>query len=244
MSIKEVFKLFSDIVYPRRCPICYNVVVPKNGLSCIRCKHKLTVISEPRCMKCSKPIQSKYIEYCFDCSNKAKTFNKGYALWIYDDLMKKSIGEFKYNGKKEYADFYANMLFNSFQKEIIRLQIEAFIPVPIHNKKKNIRGYNQATVLANKLSELTLIPVIDNVLIRDIYTTPQKELNDVERRKNMENAFVIKENNYFYNNKIKNLMLIDDIYTTGSTIEFCTRKLVQAGACNVYFLCICIGLGN
>lgn len=237
--IKELL----DFIYPRRCPICGDIVVPKDEKACLDCKPLLQVIKEPRCKKCSKPIDNDEKEYCFDCETKHFHYKKGYALWIYDKRMRKSIADFKYHNRKEYADFYVEEILQHYSLSLIEMGVDALIPIPIHQSKLKTRGYNQAQILASKLGKELDILVINNLLIRDKRTLPQKELNDKERLKNLIQAFSLdKEKLKTYNN-INKVVLVDDIYTTGSTIEACTNILQQNGVMEVYYISLCIGKG-
>ena len=121
-----------DMIYPRRCPICGDIVIPKGEKACPDCKALLQVIKEPRCKRCSKPIENEEKEYCYDCATKHFHYSRGYALWIYDKNMRKSIGDFKYHNRKEYADFYIEELLKYYEESLKEIGADAFIPIPIH----------------------------------------------------------------------------------------------------------------
>ena len=112
------------------------------------------------------------------------------------------------------------------------------IPIPLHRRRQKIRGYNQTRILAEAISRITNIPMKDNVLARIKYTDPQKQLNDKERRRNIKGAFIVRKEVWG-----KKIVLIDDIYTTGSTLDEAAKVLYKAGAEKVYFLTISIGQG-
>lgn len=232
-----------NILYPRRCPICGGIVIPKKEKACIDCYESLKCIVEPRCKKCSKPIVNEEQEYCYDCGKKNYHYVKGYALWPYDQKMKRSLADYKYHNRKEYADFYVEEFLKIYALEIKRLEVDALIPVPIHRSKLKIRGYNQAEVLACKMGEQLGIKVISNMLLRNKKTLPQKGLSDKERLKNLSKAFLLDNEERKLYNDIKKVILVDDIYTTGSTIEACTNVLIQSGMKEVYYISLCIGKG-
>lgn len=241
-------KTIVSILYPRRCPICGKIVVPRGELACPQCQTLLVPIEEPRCKKCSKPVDSEEIEYCLDCYTKRHHYKKGFALWVYDANMKKSITEFKFHGRQEYSDFYVDELVKKFHKEIQKIAPDVLVPIPIHKSKHTQRGYNQAEILAKGIGEKLNVPVISHLLKRDRRTLPQKQLNDKERLKNLLQAFSFSREELFkfeekYNKKVRKVMLVDDIYTTGSTIEACTGILLQNDIEEVYFISICIGKG-
>lgn len=233
-----------DLIYPRRCPICGDIAIPRGELACPSCKLKLVPIEEPRCKKCSKPIDSEEKEFCLDCERKHYHYVKGYALWIYDTCMKKSLAEFKFHGRREYSEFYIEEIVKRFHKDIERIAPDVLVPIPIHKTKQLQRGYNQADILARGLGKELNIPVLSHLLQRDKKTLPQKQLNDKERLKNLEKAFIFsKEESDRSGLVVGKVMLIDDIYTTGSTIEACTNILIHNGVEEVYFTSICIGKG-
>lgn len=232
-----------DLLYPRRCPICGGIAMPKESKACANCYESLKYIVEPRCKKCSKPIENEEQEYCYDCTKKNYHYVKGYALWPYDKLMKKSISDYKYHNRKEYADFYVEEFLKIYTHEINSLGVDALIPVPVHKSKLRMRGYNQAEILAQKIGKQLDIQVISDILIRNKKTLPQKGLSDKERLKNLSKAFILDNKARKLYNDIGKVILVDDIYTTGSTIEACTNALLRSGVREVYYISLCIGKG-
>jgi len=226
-----------DMVYPKTCPFC-GQLPEREECICKNCKIRLPYIEGPRCMKCSKPILDMETEYCYDCRTKAHSYISGRAVWVYDDTLRRSISRYKYHGNLEYAKVYG-MEITKWHGEWIKAHGDLFVPVPLHKKKQRIRGFNQAKILADVLSETLQIPVAD-WLLRKRETAPQKELNDTERLKNLRNAFEVKKEIF---SPVDKVMLVDDIYTTGSTIEACAKVLYDAGVKEVYFISLCIGQG-
>lgn len=233
-----------EILYPVRCPVCGEIVLPKGGRICSPCRDKLDIIREPRCKKCSKPIEAEEKEYCRDCEQKNYHFIKGYSVWIYDAVMKKSISDFKYRNKKEYAGFYIAETVRLYGKSINKLAPDVLVPVPVHHAKYRERGYNQADILARRIGKELDLPVLSHLLVRNRKTLPQKQLNDKERLRNLKEAFQFngKLAERFHKG-IDKVLLVDDIYTTGSTIEACTNILLEHGIKEVYFITLCIGKG-
>jgi len=233
-----------DMLYPVRCPICRDIVIPKDRRICTACENKPQIITEPRCKKCSKPIELDQREYCSDCERRGYHFEYGYSLWVYDSLMRKSISDFKYNFKKEYAKYYIQAIIINYEDKIKRMAPDVIVPVPIHRSKYRERGYNQAEILAKGIGERLNIPVLPHLLIRNKKTLPQKQLNDKERLRNLQEAFGYNHKiAHDYTGKIDRILLVDDIYTTGSTIEACTSVLLHNQIKYVYFFTLCIGKG-
>ena len=239
-----MFQTILDIIYPVRCPICGEIVTPKGVRICTTCKEKIHYVKEPRCKKCSKPIEQEEKEYCSDCMKKNYHFLKGFSVWIYDKEIKQSIADFKYHSRKENAKFYIEELVRIYGEDMKRLSPNVIIPVPIHRSKYNDRGYNQAAILARGIGKELNIPVLSHLLIRNKKTLPQKQLSDKERLRNLRQAFGFnnKEQECFHK-KINRVLLVDDIYTTGSTIEACTNVLMEHGIDEVHFVALCIGKG-
>lgn len=231
------------MIYPKRCALCGEICESNKQLVCKKCASKPIVIQEPRCKKCSKPISSEELEYCYDCSNKEFHYKSGISLWLYDEVMKQSIIRFKYKGCKEYVNFYVSEVIKYLGDEIKRISPNVLLPVPVHKMRQRERGYNQAELIAAELGHQLHIPVRSNILQRIVKTTPQKELNSSERIKNLEKAFVVSKKGEKVLCSISRVMLVDDIYTTGSTIEACTKVLQKAGVKEVYFATLCIGEG-
>lgn len=231
-----------ELIYPKRCPICERIVLPKGAFICKECYENLQWVNAPYCLKCGKPIQDSTKEYCYDCENKDFHYEYGYGMWIYDENLRRSIVGFKYKNRREYADFYVDELAKHYKEKIMRMGAEVIVPVPVHKRRYRQRGYNQAAILAQGLGERLNLPVEEELLIRSRYTMPQKSLDDKERLKNLEQAFAVnpKISEQYLGSRI---LLIDDIYTTGSTIEACTKVLLQAGVGNVYYISLCIGKG-
>jgi len=214
--------------------------LPRKELICKECRKKLPLITGPRCLKCGRRV-SEGTEYCSDCQRRNHLYERGFALWEYDDTMKASIASFKYKGRAEYAGFYAGELADKFYDDLKRVGIEAVIPVPVHSARKAVRGYNQAELVATKVAELLEVPCITDLLKRGINTAPQKDLSPSERFQNLREAFVINKKSNAYEHYWDKVVLVDDIYTTGSTVDACTERLLAAGVGHVYHLCLCIG---
>lgn len=206
------------------------------------CRNKPKPNTEPKCKKCNKPISSAEIEYCYDCSMKKFHYVRGYSVWLYDAVMKRSIIDFKYKGRKEYTGYYVGEMIRHLGYEIREICPDVIIPIPVHPSRKRQRGYNQAELLACELGRRMHLLTRTDILVRVVKTRPQKELNNVERMKNLERAFCVRQTEEDYS-KFHRVLLIDDIYTTGSTIEACAKALKRAGMGNVYFITLCIGQG-
>lgn len=233
-----------DFIFPHKCPVCGEVLRREEKKICRSCRISLPCIKEPRCKRCGKPITAAEEEYCHDCEKKRKgqdVLEKGTALWVYDAGMKQAMASFKYEGCVADAVFFAEELFRIRGGEISQWNVDAIIPVPIHRRKRWFRGYNQAAVLAEELGELFHLPVFPDVLTRIRYTRPQKGLDSKQRTANAAGAFALNEKSREMLPSLRRVLLVDDIYTTGATLEACGEVMCKAGVQEVYFACLCIG---
>ena len=144
---------------------------------------------------------------------------------------------FKYHERQEYAGFYAHAAFFYVGKQIQRRNPEVLVPVPLHPARQRKRGYNQAEGFAEKLAEEMELPVNARLIRRVKKTKRQKELGPAERRKNLEGAFALAKPGQM---KYCRILLVDDIYTTGSTVDAIASLLKVNGAEQVDFVCAAI----
>jgi len=227
-----------NMIFPRRCPVCDEIVPMGEGLICRQCKIKPQYIREPRCRRCGKQLMGETKQFCHDCMQRKHAYDYGYTLYDYQS-MKKSIYRFKYGKRCEYAAFYAKDICEKLSDEMNRMGADALIPVPVHASRQKSRGYNQAELVAGELSKLTGITMHEKLVQRIKKTVPQKELTIQERQNNLKKAFHISTNVV----KLNKVILVDDIYTTGSTLDAVAIELKQHGVKEVYFIALCIGEG-
>ena len=227
-----------DLIFPSRCPMCDEVLGLEEDKICNACLSLLPFIKEPTCMKCGKQLDDKEEEYCQDCSRRGKHFVRGYPLFNYIEPVSSSLQRFKYGGREEYAEYYGRALREHAGEHLIKNGVQALVPVPIHKRRYITRGYNQAELIARALSEETGIPVRTDMIIRTENTKPQKDLDDLAREENLVRAFAPGRMNSVVPECV---CIVDDIYTTGSTIEACTNVVMAAGVKRVYYVSVAIG---
>ena len=236
--IRHVSELISDLLFPRRCVVCDRPVDDLFHGVCKKCRSKIVYIEAPFCMKCGKQLSVQCQEYCDDCLRRKHFYLQGKALYDYGS-MADSIFRFKYMGRQEYAEFYGKDLYEHYGSWLLTVRPDALVPVPIHTSRKRKRGYNQAELLADELSKHCGIPVNRKLVIRKKKTRPQKDLTVQERQNNLKKAFKICKNDV----KLSTIVIIDDIYTTGSTIDDMTRLLMASGVQKVYYMTLAVGRG-
>lgn len=227
-----------ELLFPRRCPVCDKPVKPTGKLVCDFCRGKLKYVSESYCMKCGKSLQEEEREYCADCRKKKHSYIRAKSLYEYKSVSD-AIYRFKYGKRREYAEFFGEEMREHFEDIVRCWEPDALLPVPIHKSRKRERGYNQAELLANEFGRRMGIPVYNNLIVRHKKTIPQKELKGAERQNNLKKAFKIGRNDV----KLSTIIIIDDIYTTGATVDSMAEMLKEMGIKNIYVLTLAIGVG-
>lgn len=231
------------ILYPKRCPICdrvlYTPFFAEDYPICDSCRESVEYAAEPVCKKCGKPLTDPRGEYCADCTRHTHSFTQGKALWVHKGCVKTSIYRLKYSNRREYGKSYAQELARQYGRWIRHKDVQAIIPIPLHRKRQRQRGYNQAELIARELGRLLGLPVCAKLLVRSMDTRPQKELDDKERRANLKKAFRVNKDTA----GLERVLLVDDIYTTGSTMDGAAEVLKRAGIREIYALSVSIGRG-
>lgn len=190
-------------------------------------------------MRCGKSVSAEEQEYCRDCCKYSKAFEQGRSLWLHKDPVSQAIYKFKYKNKRNYGKIFAREMAEHYGTQIHKWKVGEIIPVPLHPSRRRVRGYNQAAILARELGRLVNIPVNETILHRIKNTKPQKSLDNSKRALNLKSAFAVSSGQ-----KAKScVLLVDDIYTTGSTLDGTAKMLKLSGAEKVFFLTISIGQG-
>ena len=235
MKFKQIWHKILKFLYPDKftCCFCRDEIFDDDDIeTCGNCKNKLPFITGKVCEKCGEPINNM-ANYCEMCNGGSHIFKKARSVFIYKDNIVSAIVNFKFKNKRYF--------YKPFAKYLQQIYIEnnyccdVIIPVPIHKSKLKERGYNQCELIAKRLSKLLNISVDSNSLVKIKQTINQVDLNFKQRRENLKGAFKVIEKN-----KIKNkvVLLIDDVYTTGSTLDACCYELKKAGAKEVFALTV------
>lgn len=190
-------------------------------------------------MCCGKPVQTEEEEYCGDCKKRKFAFRQGKSLFLHKDPVSKAIYDFKFHNKRIFGRAFAKEMVCEYKETLKKWEVKEIIPIPLYRRRYRMRGYNQAEILAKEIGRMAGIPVNSECLYRVKKTTPQKRLDDKSRRKNIAGAFAI-DADWIPRG---NVLLVDDIYTTGSTLHEAAKLLTRKGCQNVYFLTISIGQG-
>jgi ComF family protein len=243
MKIAHVLRLagegFLSLIYPPHCAKCGADTASGVHL-CATCAEHAKKIEAPFCRQCSQPFDGA-IEGEFTCSNcRDRTFHFDCAVTRYMSrgVVREFIHRFKYDRHFYLRHPLADWMTEALADERIRAQpFDAFVPVPLHFARFRERDFNQAEVLAKLLAKSTGQPVL-KALKRIRYTTTQTRLDREQRMENLRNAFRVRHASAVQS---RHLILVDDVFTTGSTVEECARVLRQAGAASVRVVTVARG---
>ncbi len=229
MNLKTKFLKIKDLILDALFPDKFKCIfcgkdIPSDFI-CKDCLKQDIFNEGNRCEICDTSIKEGNI-VCEHCQKMKRHFKKVYSPFRYDGIVRKAILQFKSDGAKYLAKGFAEFI--AQRLEVEQLEYDVIIPIPSHKKTIRKRGYNPAKVLAEELSKITSKPVVD-VLYKVTQTKNQKLLNYNERQTNLENSIMLLNNSVIKN---KNILLIDDIITTGATIETCAKLCNKAK--NIY----------
>ncbi|MBR2273822.1 MAG: ComF family protein [Alphaproteobacteria bacterium] len=233
----NIFRTLINFLLPHRC-LCCGVVLASHDSLCADCFNNITFISKPYCKCCGRPLYTGSTEaddlYCVSCLNKRPNFRYSRAAIRYDNFSKRLVLDFKFAAHIENKKLLARWLYLA-GKDIFEAGADLIVPVPLHYTRLLKRKYNQSAVLAGELAKMTNIIVDYDVLKKIKYTLPQTQCDGKQRHKNIKGAFTITHPERI---KGKRIVLIDDVYTTGSTTKECTKTLLKFGAKSVDILTV------
>ena len=235
--IQKVWKLLLQLLFPLHCPVCDGIVRPFGEKICLKCLRELKPLTAPWCMKCGKKMLTEG-EFCRDCRQREHKYIRGRALYEYGSAAP-SIYRLKYGNRQEYADFFGEEMARYLGGFIKECRPDAIVPIPLHRRRQRKRGYNQAQLLADALGHYTGVPVRGDLLRRVKNTAPLKRQNAYERQNNLKKAFIIAQNDV----KLDTIIIVDDIYTTGSTVDEAAAVLLQHGVKRVFYVALACGAG-
>ncbi len=208
-----MFEFVLNFLFPPACSVCGKI--DKNWL----------------CAKCQKRVERLEKSCVVEIENRK--YEKLWYLFQYESLVRKLILRYKFSNKAYLNHFFANRIVENERNCEILKEYDMIIPVPMHKKKMQKRGYNQTELVANELEKSLGIPMRKDILSKVVNTTTQSKLGGKARQTNIQHAFFIKND---YEVEDKKIILLDDIYTTGATSEECSRVLKEAGAKEILVL--------
>ena len=228
---KRIFVWAADALFPRdiTCDNCgAELVADTRYTLCAECLEKLPTIDGHICLVCGAPIEDES-DYCMRCQNNESNFERSRSPFVYDGEAKELIHKMKFGGKKYIAKTLGAFMADCFVKNEMSADVITFVPMTRQEERK--RGFNQAELIANDLGERLHLPVLPALQkIKD--TSQQKELTREDRMKNLDGAFRC----VFDEVKRLNVLLVDDVFTTGITANECAKALLKGKAKSVSVL--------
>ena len=220
-----------DLLFPQWCIGCGS----EGEYLCIDCRESLPIIIPPVCSRCGRPLSPEL--KCYGCTEWSGDIDGIRSPFLFTGLIREAVHQFKYNNLRAITTSLAGMLYDYLVEN--PLPGDVLVPVPLHRKRWHERGYNQSALLAKELGRLSGLPVLDNSLKRrSLVITQAKSQNVTERRENVEGAFYCIDKNVVG----KQIILIDDVSTSGATANSCAAALKTAGAAKVWGLVVALEL--
>jgi ComF family protein len=241
-SLANRFDWIVDWLYPPRCRACGGRIHGRDAeYFCAVCKGDIQLISHPLCNICGRPFPDASGEdhTCGLCLARPPHFERARAWACYprEDIekhaLRRVVQKFKYGRKVSLGKPLGRLLAHGCREFLGEFDADLILPVPLHPKRLRWRGFNQSVLLARQVSRAYGVSLDPFVLQRNRATPPQTQLTEEERRKNMRGAFALRSERAV---KGKNILLVDDVYTSGATVNECSRTLKKNGAKQVYVL--------
>lgn len=243
-KVKYIFNKLLDFIYPKKCMLCKEVF-PINSYEkgvCEKCMPFFDMPLDKNCIICGRPTKNEHCNVCNGYKNGEYNedntiyYIKNYPIFIYNEVTKTSILALKYNGALQNVEGIEIIIKNRL-KTLDLSHIDIVIPIPMYKKKEKKRGFNQAYIIAEIISNEIGKELCNNVIIRSKNTTVQSDKSITDRYKNLENCFACIDKDKIYG---KTVLLVDDIFTSGSTINNTAKELIKNGAKEVYSLTLSI----
>lgn len=228
VSLKEIKESVIHILFPHVCAGCGNDVLSIQSALCMRCIDAMPETNFE--VHANNPVEKMYWGRLPLSSGTAQFY------FTKESLMQHLMHQFKYKNNRDLGLQLGRIMGDQIQKSG-RFQVDALIPLPLFPVKEKRRGYNQATLLCKGMAESMKVPVIDSAIIRPQHTATQTKKGRIERWKNMEGKFVLHDPGVIAN---KHLLLVDDIVTTGATLEACGNELLKADNVRLSLATLCV----
>lgn len=236
MSLADAFHDLSQVIFPPQCLGCAEIIPSVTGqIFCRDCAQHVHYITGSICPICGTTFPDSPAEnhLCEDCLEKQPYFSQARAVFCYEAVILDTIHQFKYKRNIATGEILADFMADYPFPDITFDDYSLIIPVPLHVKRLRERGFNQSLILARRLAKIKKIPVDFFVLKRHRFTSTQTRSNKQERKHNIRGAFDVSGTKTIAGH---NILLIDDVLTTGATVNECSKTLLRAGAKKVSVL--------
>lgn len=249
-GIFRVVNCIKDALFPNRCIACRRLFHhaagslaggPTTGTHlmaapktigphfCPDCRERWTPVASPFCLRCGMMFQSREGDdhMCGQCLERPGAFSKARAVGIYDQSLKIAVHTLKYKGQVGLSKPLGDILLHAYRRFWAVDDIDIVAPVPLHRRRFRARGFNQAYVLIRHWALPNGTEIVRDLIVRSRPTAPQTGLDRKQRQRNIKNAFSIRHPGL---TKGKRILLVDDVLTTGATVDACARTLIKDGA--------------
>lgn len=237
-SLSSSLKLAELIFFPTLCELCSDLLeLPEERVICHSCLQEMKPHRTSFCLSCGQFFAGSGVpHFCQRCVEQRPAYSVHRSCGLYRGTLKDIIILYKYRGFSVLSKVLAEFAQKSLGKEeSLWWKTDAIIPVPLHPEKERERGFNQAQLIAKELARGRHIKLIEDQLVKVRRTLPQTSLDAEERQKNLKGAFEVKDARGIEG---KIVLLVDDVYTTGSTLQECCMALRKAGVLEVRALTI------
>jgi len=236
-TLESLFDLRDDVldfIFPQHCVICKKYLSRKEQNVCQVCWEKLIRLPYPFCVECRSFIEKE--SHCRQCKDESG-LGLIYSLGNFDDSYQNLVYAFKYDQLVNVGIRLGAVLGEQIREDKRFAGFDFLVPVPLHPSRKRKRGFNQSEILADEISQKVGLSVLKDVLRRKKRTKDQTNLNAAQRQENVRGAFKVRDQDEILG---KNIILVDDVVTTGATLKECARSLTQAGANSVLGLTVAV----
>lgn len=241
VNFKGALGALASVIFPAPCRICDRALTNASRIPvCEDCLGRFERVSDPLCGACGRPFTSEVAAQaveplCRLCRLKYYAFDGARSFAIYDDALFEAIALLKYENVNRLGDWFAGRLVEITLGQAKDWRADIVVPVPLHTERRRERGYNQAELIARPLARRLGLKLESRALVRVKPRPPQLVLSRTERWQVVRGAYAVRERARVDNLRI---LLIDDVMTTGATLDACARTLKRAGAAAVFGLTV------
>ena len=221
--LQDIFETAIVFLYPAKCRVCETFLeVASIPYICANCWHNIQFLEPPWCDICGTPNVNRR---CDECAISPPRYGKLRSIALYQTTLQQAIHLFKFEKKKVLAQHLIQLINAHIPTDCVIAEYDFILPVPIHKKRLQERGFNQAMLLATGIAQVEGVPILTDTLVRHRHTVAQSSLGMEARRHNIINAFEIRKPDVIRN---KRILIIDDVFTTGATIREAVNELWKA----------------
>jgi len=222
-----VFNYIIDLFFPKVCAGCHTILITNETVFCTNCRHELPLTQyhlDPK----NEAVKKFYGKIAIEHASALLYFNK-------KGIVQELIHNLKYKGHEEIGTVLGNWYMEDLKELLLETPFDVVIPVPLHPKKFRERGYNQVTTFGKALAKGLKINYNDTLLYRKKYSKTQSKKNLIGRSENIENIFDV---HFTAENQNKHFLIVDDVLTTGATLEACSKALLKIPGAKISIVCM------